>query len=290
MSNTEIRGSGRQSKPKGLTSQRAKGKDRKLITVDYDASRFTRKIKEKLYNRVWVRNGAVIEQEFNLLSFENLQFGFFDDFTARGWLHLESFKAESILTLCQEFMANIKHKPVTEKENPKLDFFKCWDAGFRTLLPESYLWVMTSEMAIGTGKTNDLPRMMFMALCAAYDSYDPRGSVPFIGLLMELFKKHGISILVNLTRTEPEKPIDRYSLTRSEGQRKKRKLEEGTSEQPSVGIPELQEAIANLRVDFDTCMTAHDEQFNSLEEQSGRSHYFAPRHKRHAHSDASKER
>ena len=26
------------------------------------------------------------------------------------------FKAKSILTLCQEFMANIKHRPATEKE------------------------------------------------------------------------------------------------------------------------------------------------------------------------------
>ncbi|GFZ05278.1 hypothetical protein Acr_17g0008500 [Actinidia rufa] len=63
---------------------------------------------------------------------------------------------------------------------------------------------------------------------------------------------------------------DRYSLTRFEGQRKKRKLEEGASERPSIGIPELQEAIANLRVDFDTRMTAHNEQFSRLEEQSGR--------------------
>ncbi|GFZ21901.1 hypothetical protein Acr_29g0010630 [Actinidia rufa] len=123
---------------------------------------------------------------------------------------------------------------------------------------------------IGTGKTIDLPRMMFMALCAAYDSSDPKGSVSFTGLLTELFKRHGISIPVDLTRTEPEKPIDRYSLTRSEGQQKKRKLEEGTSEQPSVGIPKLQEAIANLRVDFDTRMTLHDKHFSRLEEQSGR--------------------
>ena len=30
------------------------------------------------------------------------------------------FKAESILTLCQEFMANIKHRPVTEKGKERL--------------------------------------------------------------------------------------------------------------------------------------------------------------------------
>ena len=30
------------------------------------------------------------------------------------------FKMESILTLCQEFMENIKHRPVTEKGREKL--------------------------------------------------------------------------------------------------------------------------------------------------------------------------
>ena len=39
-------------------------------------------------------------------------------------------------------------------------------------------------------------------------------------------------------------------------------MEASATEQPSVGIPELQKAIANLRIEFDTCMT-------SLEEQSG---------------------
>ena len=44
--------------------------------MDYDATRFTGKIEEKLYNRVWVRNRAVIEREFNVNSFENMGFGY----------------------------------------------------------------------------------------------------------------------------------------------------------------------------------------------------------------------
>ncbi|GFY91118.1 hypothetical protein Acr_07g0013140 [Actinidia rufa] len=116
--------------------------------------------------------------------------------------------------------------------------------------------------AIGTGKSIDLPHMMYMAQFSTYGSFDPRGSVPFIGFLMELFKRHDVPFPIDLTRTEPKKPIGRYSLTRSEGQRKKKRLEASASEQPSVGILELQEAIANLRVEFDTRMT-------SLEEQSG---------------------
>ncbi|GFZ15886.1 hypothetical protein Acr_25g0002950 [Actinidia rufa] len=213
-------GSGRQSKSKGSSSQRDKGKDIELIVVDYDATRFIGKIEEKLYSRVWVRNGAVIEREFNLFSFENLGFGYLDDFTARGWLKLASFKTESILTLCQEFMANIKHKLVTEKGKERLiNWVQGRTYGCYGVTRANLLWT------IGTGKTIDLPRMMFMALCVAYESSDPRGSVP-----------------------------------------ERRELEEGTLEQPSVGIPKLQEAIANLRMDFDTRMTAQDEQFSHLEE------------------------
>ncbi|GFY85489.1 hypothetical protein Acr_04g0002270 [Actinidia rufa] len=64
-------------------------------------------------------------------------------------------------------------------------------------------------------------------------------------------------------RTEPEKPIDGYSLTRSKGQRKKRRLEAIVSEEPSIGMAELKEAITSLRMEFNTHMTA-------LEEQSSR--------------------
>ena len=71
--------------------------------------------------------------------------------------------------------------------------------------------------AIGTGKSIDLPRMMFMSICVAYNSSDLRRSVPFTGFLTELFKRYGVHIPMDLTRTEPEKPIDRFSLTRSEG-------------------------------------------------------------------------
>ena len=117
-------------------------------------------------------------------------------------------------------------------------------------------------MAIGMGKSIDLPRIMYMALFVVYGSSDPRGSVPFTEFLTELFKRHDVPIPIDFTRIEPEKPIDRYSLTQSEGQRKKKRLEASASEQSSVGISELQEAIANLRIEFDTRMT-------SLEEQSG---------------------
>ena len=102
----ETEDSEKQSKSKGTGSQKGKGKE--VANVDYDATRFTGKIEEKLYNRVWVRNGVVIEREFNVNSFENMGFGYLEDLTNWDWLTLAKFKVESILTLCQEFMATIK--------------------------------------------------------------------------------------------------------------------------------------------------------------------------------------
>ena len=50
----------------GGTSKKSKYKGNERI--DYDASRFTGKVEEKLYNKVWVRNGAVIERKLNLVA------------------------------------------------------------------------------------------------------------------------------------------------------------------------------------------------------------------------------
>ena len=86
------------------------------------------------------------------------------------------------------------------------------------------------------------------------------GSIPFTGFLTELFKRHGIHIPMDLIRTEPEKPIDRYSLTQSEGHWKKRRLKAIASEEPSIGMAELKEAITSLRMEFDTYMTTLEEQ------------------------------
>ena len=62
----------------------------------------------------------MIERELDLVSLENIGFEYLQNFTTRGWINLTMFKAESILTLCQEFMANIKHRPVTEKGKERL--------------------------------------------------------------------------------------------------------------------------------------------------------------------------
>ncbi|GFS34253.1 hypothetical protein Acr_00g0032940 [Actinidia rufa] len=284
----ESRGSSKKSKSKG--------------SVDYDYSQFTSKVKEKLYHKVWVRNGAVIEKKLNIVALENAGIKWVQNFTTMGWIELTKFKAESILTLCQEFMANIKYNPETEKGNEKLyswvrgkklkitldtfaeiyaipreeklefDFSDVgildvaavsqelfldgddWDGktqcnkirfkdkylvlflfSCHTLLPLKRTISMNLTRArllwaIGTGRTIDLPHMMFMTLCVAYAGGDARGSVPYTGFLTELFKRSGVHIPIDFTRVEPEGAIDRSSLSRSKGQRKKRKLEKVASE------------------------------------------------------------
>ena len=102
----------------GGSSQKPKSKGKE--SVDYDSSRFIGKVEERLYNKVWVRNGAVIERRLNLVALENSSIRFIQNFTSRGWINLTRFKAESILTLCQEFMANIKYNLVTEKVKERL--------------------------------------------------------------------------------------------------------------------------------------------------------------------------
>ncbi|GFY91121.1 hypothetical protein Acr_07g0013170 [Actinidia rufa] len=155
---------------------------------------------------------------------------------------------ESILTLCQDFVANINHRPVTEKGKERLISwvreFEFLDFGMPDLLTIYHELLMGDDNWDGEVQCNKT-----------------RLKDRFI---TELFKRHNISIPVDLTRTEPKKLIDKYSLTRSEGQQKNRKLEASTSEQPSVGIQELQEAIANLRLDFDTHVIVHNEQFGRL--------------------------
>ncbi|GFS31969.1 hypothetical protein Acr_00g0020170 [Actinidia rufa] len=103
---------------------------------------------------------------------------------------------------------------------------------------------------------------------------DKRGSVPFTGFLTELFKRSGVHIPLDFIRIEPEGPIDRASLSRSEGQRKKRKLEEEAHEGSTIGMGELKKAILNLGKEMSKQMSEFREEVNtrlsSLEEESSR--------------------
>ncbi|GFZ18314.1 hypothetical protein Acr_27g0000530 [Actinidia rufa] len=207
----------------GGSSKKSKSKG----SIDYDYSRFTGKVEEKLYHKVWVRNGAVIERKLNIIALEN---------------------AGKKVKVTPDTFAKIYAIP--QEENPEFDFP---DVGMpdaatvsQELLLEGDDW--DGEMqcnkirlkdkarllwAIGIGKTIDLPR---------------------------------------ITRVEPEGAIGRSSLSRSEGQRKKRKLEAVASEESSIGMEDLKEAITNLGNEFSTQMTEHKNEVNahltSLEEES----------------------
>ncbi|GFZ05176.1 hypothetical protein Acr_17g0007480 [Actinidia rufa] len=178
------------------------------------------KVEEKFCHKAWVKNGAVIERKLNIAALENAGIKWVQNFTTRGWIDLTRLKAESILTLGQEFMANIKYNPETKKGKEKLSA--------RVKL----LW------AIGTRRSIDLPRTMFMTLCAAH-----------VGGMQE-------------------------DLCPTLGQRKKRKLEAVASEVSLMGMEDLKEAIMNLGKEFSTQMTGHRNEVNarltSLEEESSR--------------------
>ncbi|GFS41458.1 hypothetical protein Acr_00g0074480 [Actinidia rufa] len=84
-----------------------------------------------------------------------------------------------------------------------------------------------------------------------------------MGFLTKLFNRSGVHIPVNLIRAKPERPIDRSSLSQSEGQRKKRRLEVIAHEEPSIGMAKLKEEIMNLTMEMNTRM-------NALEKESSR--------------------
>ncbi|GFZ16827.1 hypothetical protein Acr_26g0000970 [Actinidia rufa] len=136
------------------------------------------------------------------------------------------FKAESIITLCQEFMSNIKHKPVTEKGKEKMI---SWVRG-KKLKMTSYSFdeifgipcVENPEFEFSDVGIPDLDAIS-RELLSTDDIWDgevhcnntrlkDRGSMPFT----ELFKRHDVYILIDIIRTELEKPIDRVEFdTRS---------------------------------------------------------------------------
>ncbi|GFY82744.1 hypothetical protein Acr_02g0009840 [Actinidia rufa] len=232
----------------GSPTKRSKAKGK--AGVDYDASRFMRQNDKKLFNKVWVRNGAILERKLNLVALENTGISFVQNFTTRGWINLTKFKVKSVLTLCQEFMENIKHELETEQgkenlcswvrgkklkvtpntfteifeipqeENPEFAFPNVGMLDLEVVSQELILegdeWdgeVQCNKIrlkdkarllwAIGTRKTIDLPCIMFLSLCTTYKASDKRGSVPFP---------------IDFIRIELEGPIDRASLSRSEGE------------------------------------------------------------------------
>ncbi|GFZ15885.1 hypothetical protein Acr_25g0002940 [Actinidia rufa] len=237
---------------RGSPTKRSKSKGK--AGVDYHASRFTGQNEEKLFNKVWVRNGAVLERKLNLVALENTRISFVQNFTT-------SVVSQELLLEGDEWDGEVQCNKIRLKDKARL------------------LW------AIGTGKTIDLPRIMFLSLCATYKALDKKDSVPFTRFLTELFKRSRVHIPLDFTKIEPEGPIDRVSLSRSDGQKKKRKLEEEAHEGSAIGMGELKEAILNLGKEMSKQMSEFRAEVNtrltSLEEESSRHTVYAPRHEGH---------
>ncbi|GFZ06469.1 hypothetical protein Acr_18g0006390 [Actinidia rufa] len=154
-----------------------KSKSKGKAGVDYDASHFTGQNEEKLFNKVWVRNGAVLKRKLNLVALEN---------TGIRYPERKTQSLHFLMLGCQDLVV-VSQKLLLEGDE--------WDGEmqcYKTCLKD-------------------------------------KGSMPFTGFLTELFKRSRVHIPLDFTRFEPKGPIDRASLSRSEGQRKKRKLEEGST-------------------------------------------------------------
>ncbi|GFZ05427.1 nucleosome assembly protein 1;2 [Actinidia rufa] len=237
----------------GNPTKRSKSKGK--AGVDYDASRFTGKNAKNLFNKVWIRNGAVLERKLNLVALENTGISFVQNFTTRGWINLAKFKAESVLTLCQEFMANIKHKPETEQGKEKL----CsWVRGKKLkVTPNTFAEIFEIPQ-------EENPEFAFLNVGM------PDLAVVSQELLLEGDEWDGeISLGLSL-----KGPLIELPCPDLKGKGRRENWREGAQEGSAIGIGELKEAILNLGKEMSKQMSEFREEVNtrlsSLEEESSR--------------------
>ena len=76
--------------------------------------------------------------------------------------------------------------------------------------------------AIGTEKSIDLSRYMFLQIYHAYTHSNPKGSIPFTCMLTKLIRDSKSKIPLDLITQDQDNPIDYASLSHSKGQKKKR--------------------------------------------------------------------
>ena len=173
----------------------------------------TKKGKEKLCS--WVRGKKMkvtpdtFATIFEIPREDNLDFEFLDV----GMPDLAVVSQELLLE-GDEWDGEVQHNKIRFKDKYLILFlFSC-----HSLLPIKCTVSMNTARArllwaIGTGKSIDLPHIMFLSLCSTHKASDNKGFVPFTGFLMELFKRSGIHIPLDFTRVEPECAIDRSSLS-----------------------------------------------------------------------------
>ena len=134
--------------------------------------------------------------------------------------------------------------------------------------------------AIGTGKSIDLPRYMFLQIYHAYTHTNPKGSIPFTCMLTKLIRDSKAKIPRDLITQDQENPIDCATLSRSEGQKKRRKeveelrrrasLEGESGQTSGVEIASLQAALEQQGQKLDAFIASTDTRLKNIEEHSER--------------------
>ena len=130
--------------------------------------------------------------------------------------------------------------------------------------------------AIGTGKSIDLPRYMFMQLYHAYTHPNPKGSIPFTCLLTKLIKESKAKFPRDLITQDQDTPIDDATLSRSEGQKKRKKeveelrrrasAEGGSGQMSGADIASLQVAVEQQGQKLDAFITSTDGRLKNIED------------------------
>ncbi|GFY91301.1 hypothetical protein Acr_07g0014970 [Actinidia rufa] len=258
----------------------------------YDDSRFLGVHEEKAYRNIWVNNGAVIERGIRLNAFHSM--------TEKGSKLIKSWvRGKKIILTPDTFVRYFGLRRVANPEfdypnvgaplvsvlcEELLEKGETWDGVGQcskkklcakylilflfschslmplkrtvsmSLLRAQLLW------AIGTGKSIDLPRYMFMQVYHAYAHPNAQGSIPFTCVLTRLFKESKVKIPQDLVTQAQENPIANNALSRSEVQ--KERPEESTS---------WQAALARLEDKLDTFITSTDARFKkTIEEHAER--------------------
>ena len=115
--------------------------------------------------------------------------------------------------------------------------------------------------AIGTGKSIDLPRYMFLQIYHAYTHPNPKGSIPFTCMLTKLIRDSKAKVPRDLVTQDQENPIDYATLSRSEGQKKRRKDVEEQRRRASYDV----ESGQTSRVDNASLQAAVEQQGQKLD-------------------------
>lgn len=135
--------------------------------------------------------------------------------------------------------------------------------------------------AIGTGKSIDLPRFMFMQVYYAFTHPHAQGSIPFTCVLTRLIKESKVKIPRELVTLAQENPIADHTLSRSEGQKESKKKRKKMAEElrqkmlgEGAGVSGeasgWQAAMARQEEKLDTFITSTNAKFQSLEEHAER--------------------